>query len=118
MNYPIHTNSNKKNKMDVVICNIMRFISVMGVWTLFFLLYSKTGSDDYRFVPVVIFILGFYAILEIVTTVLTFLVEVEEQEIDTCGINTTLKELYQTIERKKNTHNNRNSNQERKPVEC
>jgi hypothetical protein len=97
---------------------IVRFVSIMGTWAMFFWLYSKTGSDDYRFVPVVIFILGIYVFLEIVTTVLSFFVEVEEEEVDTCDLDTTLKKLYETIERKKNSHNNANADQKSDTAKC
>lgn len=97
---------------------ILRFVSIIGTWAIFFWLYSKTGSDDYRFVPIVIFMLGIYVVLKIVKTVLSLFVQAEEEEVDTCDLNTTLKKLYETIERKKNSHNNANPDQKSDTAKC
>lgn len=76
-----------------------RLALVIGIWVLFFQLYSLTGLGEPSFKPLILFMIGFYVILEILVAVLSLYLNNNAPEED--SLTTSLRKLAETIEEAK-----------------
>lgn len=117
------TNNYHKPKAKILKEALARFLSIVVSGGIFFWLYSQLGSDDYSFVPLIATIVGFYVVLEIVTTAWNYFTEQDEltmyssDEIDQ-KLFQTMKQLSETIERKNSELQNGNLDEEKSIVKC
>ena len=101
---------------------MIRFLTLTAVYGVFFYLYRQTGSDDYSFIPTIAVIIGFYLVLEILTTFWDYFFKKDEESIYSSEIDQklslALKKLSDTIETKKNESHNGNPEKSKDIVKC
>ena len=116
------TDTRTQQRIKMLKESMTRFLVLIAVYGVFFYLYRQTGSDDYSFIPAIAVIVGFYLVLEILTTFWDYFFKKDDKPIYSSEIDQelllTLKKLSETIETKKNEPHHGNLEKSKDIVEC
>ena len=54
-----------QDRLSIIKLAIVRLFMVIGVWTVFFMLYSRTGATDLTLQVIILSLLAIYVVLEL-----------------------------------------------------